>query len=154
MSESHDSPRAVVAATHRAMISGDAAAFARCFADDAVLEFPFSVEAAVPARVEGRASIEKVAAALGERFRRAGTRLRRFENLIVHETTDPEVLVVEFEALGEARGGTPGYRLPDIQVWRVRDGRVRSMRDYLGTQAHPTASAAPEVRSWGGSAWG
>jgi ketosteroid isomerase-like protein len=154
MSESYDSPRAVVAATHRAILAGDVAAFARCFAEDAVLEFPFSVEAAVPTRVEGRESIERVAAALGERFHRAGTRLERFENLVVHETTDPEVLVVEFEALGKSPGGAAGYRLPDIQVWRVRDGQVRSMRDYLGTQPAPPLPLRAELRSWSGSAWG
>ena len=160
MSASPDSPRAVVAATHQALLDGDVAAFARCFAEDAVVEFPFSVEAAVPPRVEGRASIEKVAAALGERFRRDGRRLRRFENLIVHETTDPEVLVVEFEALGEgggeghANGDSGAYRLPDIQVWRVRSGRVQSMRDYLGPEPRAKLPGSFAVRSFSGSAWG
>ncbi|HEX4335252.1 MAG TPA: nuclear transport factor 2 family protein [Polyangiaceae bacterium] len=154
MSESHDSPRAVVAATQRALLAGDFAGFAGFFAEDAVLEFPFSAEPAVPTRVEGRPSIEKVATALGEKFSRAGTRLRRFENLVVHETTDPEVLVVEFEALGESRAGATDYRLPDIQVWRVRGGQVRSMRDYLGTATQPAFVRIPEPRASSGRAWG
>ena len=154
MSASPNSPRAVVAATHRALLEGDAAAFARCFAEDAVLEFPFSMEPAVPPRVEGRESIRRVAAALGERFRREGTRLRRFENLIVHETTDPEVLVVEFEALGESREGSGAFRLPDIQVWRVRGGEVQSMRDYLGPEPRARPAAPLPIRSFSGSAWG
>jgi ketosteroid isomerase-like protein len=153
MSAFPDSPRAVVAATHRALLDGDVAAFAQCFAEDAVVEFPFSVEPAVPPRVEGRESIQKVATALGERFRRDGRRLRRFENLIVHETTDPEVLVVEFEALGEANDDSGAYRLPDIQVWRVRSGQVQSMRDYLGPEPRAKATGAV-VRSFSGSAWG
>jgi ketosteroid isomerase-like protein len=154
MSAFPDSPRAVVAATHRALLDGDFAAFSQCFAEDAVVEFPFSVEAAVPTRVEGRESIEKVAAALGERFRRDGRRLHRFENLIVHETTDPEVLVVEFEALGDAGGDSAAYRLPDIQVWRVRSGRVQSMRDYLGPEPRTKPPGSGVVRSFSGSAWG
>ena len=158
MSASPDSPRAVVAATQRALLDGDVAAFARCFAEDAVVEFPFSVEPAVPPRVEGRESIQKVAAALGERFRRDGRRLRRFENLIVHETTDPEVLVVEFEALGDgeahANGDSGAFRLPDIQVWRVRDGRVQSMRDYLGPEPRAKPPGSGAIRSFSGSAWG
>jgi uncharacterized protein len=154
VSASPNSPRAVVAATHRALLEGDAAAFARCFAEDAVLEFPFSAEPAVPARVEGRASILRVAAVLGDRFRREGTRLRRFENLIVHETTDPAVLVVEFEALGEAREGSGAFRLPDIQVWRVRGGQVRSMRDYLGPEPRAKPPEPMASRSFSGSAWG
>jgi ketosteroid isomerase-like protein len=106
------SPRDVVRETHRAVLAGDADGFARRFAENAVVEFPFSVEATVPPRVEGRDSIRKMATALGKHFERAGSRLRRFENLIVHETTDPEVLVVEFEALGEARANESAYRLP------------------------------------------
>ena len=147
------SPRDVVRETHRAVLAGDADGFARRFAEDAVLEFPFSVDAAVPPRVEGRDSIRKMAAALGKHFERAGTRLRRFENLIVHETTDPEVLVVEFEALGEPRADASAYRLPDVQVWRVRDGEVLSMRDYLRAPA-PQATRPVEIRVLGGSTWG
>ena len=150
MSASPDSPRAVVAATHRAMLDGDLAAFASRFAEDAVLEFPFAADAALPARVEGRKSIRELAATIGDRFRRDGTRVRRFENVIVHETTDPEVLVVEFEALGDGDGGA-GYRLPDIQVFRVKNGMVQSMRDYLGRRVAPRTEPP---RTFGGSAWG
>ena len=146
------SPRDVVRETHRAVLAGDADGFARRFAEDAVLEFPFSSEPSVPPRVEGRDSIRRMAAALGKHFERVGTRLRRFENLIVHETTDPEVLVVEFEALGEARANESVYRLPDVQVWRVRGGEVLSMRDYL--RLLPTPHSPLEMRVLGGSAWG
>lgn len=148
------SPRDVVRETHRAVLAGDADGFARRFAENAVLEFPLSAEGAVPTRVEGRDSIRKMAATLGKHFERAGTRLRRFEHLIVHETTDPEVLVVEFEALGEAQASEGAYRLPDVQIWRVRAGEVLSMRDYLRLPGPPPASPPAEVRVIGGSAWG
>jgi ketosteroid isomerase-like protein len=147
------SPRAVVEATHRAVLDGDADGFALRFAEDAVLEFPFSAESALPARIQGREAIRGAAATLGQRFHRDGRRLRRFEKPVVHETTDPEVLVLEFEAVGEP-GNAASARLPDIQLWRVREGEVLSMRDYLGARS-PAAPVHPvEVRVLGGSTWG
>jgi hypothetical protein len=148
------SPRDVVEATHRAVLDGDADGFARRFAEDAVLEFPFSVEVSLPARIEGRDAIRGAAATLGQRFHREGRRLRRFEKPVVHETTDPELLVLEFEAVGDTDAENAPSRLPDIQLWRVRDGHVLSMRDYLGAKSPVPAPHPTEVRVLGGSAWG
>jgi ketosteroid isomerase-like protein len=113
-----------------------------------VLEFPHSAEAFLPPRLQGRESIRQVVGALWSRFNDDGRSLRSLEYLAVHETKDPEVVVVEFAALGESH-----YRMPDIQVWRVRDGLVLSVRDYLGALARPTSLPAPE-RIPGSSAWG
>jgi ketosteroid isomerase-like protein len=143
----------VILAAQQAILDGDIEAFVQSFAVDAVIEFPHSAEAALPPRLQGRDSIRHVFAALWTRFRDGGRRLRSLEYLAVHETKDPEVVVVEFEALGEARAGKSDYRMPDIQVWRVRDGLVHSVRDYLGALARPVSVPAPE-RVPGGSAWG
>jgi ketosteroid isomerase-like protein len=147
------SPRSVILAAQQALLEGDVEAFISHFATDAVLEFPHSAEASLPSRLQGRESIRQVVAALWSRFHGDGRSLRSVEYLAVHETKDPEVVVVEFEALGEARPGTGDYRLPDIQVWRVRDGLVHSVRDYLGSLARPVSVPAQE-RVPGGSAWG
>jgi hypothetical protein len=114
---------------------------------------PHSAEAALPSRLQGRESIRQVVSALWSRFHGDGRSLRSVEYLAVHETKDAEVVVVEFEALGGVRAGTSDYRMPDIQVWRVRDGLVLSVRDYLGSLARPLTVPAPE-RVPGGSAWG
>lgn len=155
MSESgHLSPRDVILATQRALLDGDIEAVCSYFAPDAVLEFPRSAEAAVPARIQGRESIRQVIAGLRQRLHGDGRRLSGFENLVVHETTNPEVVVVEFEALGEVATGNGDYRMPDIQVWRVRDGQVVSVRDYLGALAAPLAKVAGAERLANSSAWG
>jgi len=167
MSLPPDSPRAVVATTLLALLAGDAAALGRCFAEDAVLEFPLSAEPATPTRIEGRNAICNMAAALAERFRRDGTRLRRLETMTVHETADPEIVVAEFaapseagagapefEAPGEAGMSDPGRPSPDSQVFRVRAGQVHLLRDYLGPGPRSTPLEPRRIRSFSGSAWG
>jgi ketosteroid isomerase-like protein len=153
MSEFSDlSPRSVILAVQRAIVEGDFDALVSHFAPDAVVEFPRAAEAGVPARIQGRESIRQVATGLRSRFADDGQRLSGLENLVVHESTDSEVFVVEFEALGEV--GTGDYRMPDIQVWRVRDGLVVSVRDYLGARALPPVKAPASDRIPGTSAWG
>jgi ketosteroid isomerase-like protein len=77
---------------------------------------------------------------LREHFRPtdAGPRLdRRAANITIHETTDPEVIVAEFEYQGTvAETGEP-FVLPGIFVLRVRDGEIISSRDYFD---HVTAA--------------
>lgn len=58
-------------------------------------------------------------------------RRRRVGNVTVHETTDPEVIVAEFEYQGTDPGTGDGYALPAIFVMRVRDGEIVSSRDYF-----------------------
>ena len=54
---------------------------------------------------------------------------RRVGNVQIHETTDPEVIVAEFEYQGTTDAGEP-YALPAIFVMRVRNGEIVSSRDY------------------------
>ena len=62
---------------------------------------------------------------------------RRVGHVTVHETTDPEVIVAEFEYQGTVPGTGEAYALPAIFVMRVRDGEIVSSRDYFD----PIASA-------------
>lgn len=50
---------------------------------------------------------------------------------MVHETTDPEVIIVEFGLDGEIVSTGETYQLSYIQVVRVRNGRIVWMRDYM-----------------------
>jgi uncharacterized protein len=75
------------------------------------------------ARIEGR---EKVR----EHFARAaafGTDLR-IEDIVIHETTDPEVVICEQTLRGSF--GCEETAMPGIRVMRVRDGLIVSSRDY------------------------
>jgi ketosteroid isomerase-like protein len=59
----------------------------------------------------------------------------RFEptRMLVHQTTDPEVVVVEFSYSGSANGRP--FDLPCIFVVRVRDGEIVESRDYTNQVA-------------------
>jgi ketosteroid isomerase-like protein len=56
---------------------------------------------------------------------------RRAANITIHETTDPEVIVAEFEYQGTVGGTGEPFALPGIFVLRVRDGEIVSSRDYF-----------------------
>lgn len=151
MTESRDpSPREIVAAAHRAMLAGDAEGFAAFFAEDAVLEFPSSLQPALPYRAQGREAIRRVAPSFCRRFLNARTRLPRFDAPDVQETADPDGIILSFGA--RPASSRASGRSPETQVWRVRDGRVLSMHDYLG--APPQERPRLEGRGPLGSAWG
>jgi ketosteroid isomerase-like protein len=94
------------------------------YAEDAVVVHPFSTDPAV-ARLEGRAQLREHfarAAEMGVDF--------RAEDVVVHETTDPEVVVGEFTYQGTLGG--QDVSMPAIFVLRVRDGLIVESRDYTG----------------------
>ncbi len=67
-----------------------------------------------------------------------GPRLRRRPaNITIHETTDPEVIVAEFEYQGTVADTGEPFALPGIFVLRVRDGEIVESRDYFD---HVTAA--------------
>lgn len=78
---------------------------------------------------------------LREHFRPTGDgpRLdRRAANVTIHETTDPEVIIAEFEYRGTVVDTGEHFAQPAIFVLRVRDGEIVSSRDYFD---HITAAA-------------
>jgi ketosteroid isomerase-like protein len=53
----------------------------------------------------------------------------RTADVVVHETTDPEVIVAEFRYLGSVAGRS--FQVPCVFVMRVRDGQIVESRDYI-----------------------
>lgn len=62
---------------------------------------------------------------------------RRAANITIHETTDPEVIIAEFEYQGTVADTGEPFALPGIFVLRVRNGEIVSSRDYFD---HVTAA--------------
>jgi uncharacterized protein len=56
---------------------------------------------------------------------------RRAANITIHQTTDPEVIVAEFEYQGTVADTGEPFALPGIFVLRVRNGEIVSSRDYF-----------------------
>lgn len=64
--------------------------------------------------------------------RGAGPRPRRtVADIRIHQTTDPEVVVAEFEYRGTVPETGEPYAQPGIFVLRVRDGEIVESRDYF-----------------------
>lgn len=101
------------------------------WAEDVVVEVPFAPPGG-PRRFEGREEFRAHAtagrAALPVRF-------EEVRNVVVHDTTDPEVIVVEYELAGTVL--TTGRRAaaPFIAVLRARNGQVVHWREYQDTLA-------------------
>ena len=126
------SPRDVFERARRCVLARDANGFADLFAPDAVVEYPFGARAVgLPPYLEGREQIRGHLTAAMRRSRAAGGRMIAYDAVVVHETTDPEVIIVEFDLMGELSATGQTYQLPYVQVFRIRDGAIVTMRDYF-----------------------
>jgi ketosteroid isomerase-like protein len=53
------------------------------------------------------------------------------DNIRIHETQDPEVIVAEFDYAGTVIATGEPFRVPCVFVLRVRDGLIVESRDYI-----------------------
>lgn len=114
------------------MLAFDMRGQADLFADDGVSEAPFA-PAGVANRFEGREAIRTMLLRAGERAREMGIRPQGWSYVQVHETTDPEVVIVEFVGrIQEPSGAT--REVPYVEVYRVHNGEIALFRDYYTPQ--------------------
>lgn len=118
------SPREVFLELVRGVSDGRWDELPELYAEQTHVEHPFAPFDSEPLRTR---------AELREHFS-AGKRLPPLRqepaDITVHETTDPEVIVAEFEYRGTTAGGEP-FRVPCVFVLRVRDGQIVASRDYI-----------------------
>jgi uncharacterized protein len=119
------SPREVAEQVRR-MVAGENVSFADLFAADGVITYPFAPPG-MPRELRGREAIRGFfAAARGrEMLTIEGT------DAIVHETSDPEVVITEITHHGWSRAAAKPYRFTALGVIRVRDGRIVHYDDYM-----------------------
>jgi len=135
----HQSPRDVFLKSLKLQFE-NVAAQADLFAENGVMEFPFTPKGNF--RLEGREKIRQFLTLSG--FSSEGLRLDEHKNVVVRETQDPEVIVVEYSA--EVTNVPTGkkYSLPCIKIIQVRDGQMMLYRDYanpiLAAQATNTVT--------------
>jgi ketosteroid isomerase-like protein len=116
-------PSIIVDRLLRDITSGEWDRLPSLYAPNAVVELPFA--GAGGTRLTGREEI----AAHFERARHAPFALR-LTQLMIHETTDPEVVVAEYMYDATSTTNERSTRLANIQVVRVRGGLIVSSRDY------------------------
>jgi ketosteroid isomerase-like protein len=124
-----DTPRDIAELMRQRLFQADMAGFADLFAADAVFEYPFE-HPAWPPVIHGLVETRRYLTSLIE--------ITAFDT-VVHETADPEVLVLEQEAAGITKAtGRPFRFASGIGVLTVRDGEAVRYRDYT----NPLGSAA------------
>jgi ketosteroid isomerase-like protein len=96
-------------------------------ADDVVLEWPFGAR-----RIEGVAAF---AAMAGPARAALPFQIDEVEIDTVHETADPEVIVVEYRLGGTMTATGERRQTPLIAVIRATDGRITHWREYQDTLA-------------------
>jgi ketosteroid isomerase-like protein len=127
-------PREVLESWRAAAISQSVEDYARLYAADGVHEFPFTAPG-VPSRLEGR---DAIAAWAAEAWRTGGFEYDRYRTIAIHDTGDPNTIIVEQDALGRS-AATGEFALPNIIVLTVRDGQIVRLRDYVDVLAAMTA---------------
>ncbi|WP_328607206.1 nuclear transport factor 2 family protein [Amycolatopsis sp. NBC_00345] len=93
------------------------------YAEDTVVEHPTAVPR--PGRLEGRQALhDRFTGGLGATLRLKG------HDVVVHETTDPEVIVAEYRNTVESLKTGRSTETANILVIRARDGLLVHTRDY------------------------
>ncbi|MCO5969930.1 nuclear transport factor 2 family protein [Actinoallomurus soli] len=117
-------PRAVFERLSRGIAEGRWNDLADLYAEDAVAHQPFAPAGQdAPRRLEGREVIRARFAGAARMGLRFGVR-----NVVVHQTTDPEMVIAEFDY--DIPAGDEVLTAANIQVLRVRDGLIVETRDY------------------------
>jgi uncharacterized protein len=79
----------------------------------------------VPTRLDGREAIRRYFAAVA----RMPLELRA-RNMTVHQTSDPEVVIAEWDYDGLITTTGRSFQVSNIQVSTVRNGQIVASRDY------------------------
>ena len=118
--------REVVEQVMRASREQDTERFVSLFAPDGYVEWPYR-PAGLPGRVQGRRQLREFLTGQANGL----VRFDEYRNRVIHESTDPEVVIVEYEAHGTVIPTGAPLHQTIIAVLRIRDGLVVSYRDYL-----------------------
>lgn len=130
-------------------IDPSAANFIEMMAEDFIMEFPYA-RPGMQRRIEGRTAVVAYLMTVA-----GSVSVDTMDNVVVHQTADPEVVIVEFEAHGRALKVDEPYVQRYISVIRARGGKMIHFKDYWdplqGLKAQ-VGSAAVEAFVLGGGA--
>lgn len=116
-----------------AVLAHDMAAFAREWAPDGTMDFPFAPPGGV-SHLEGRDAV----AAYLDGYTDA-VLPRRVVLDLRHDTADPDTLVVEFAVTGDVAASGEPYEMRYVAVVSVGDEGITSYRDYWNPLAFPSS---------------
>ncbi|MEW2051441.1 nuclear transport factor 2 family protein [Streptomyces sp. NPDC005476] len=108
----------------RLLLDKDIPAWVALWAEDGLLEFPFAPDG-WPRRLEGK---ENIAAYMRQYPDHID--LHDFPDLRIHQTTDPQTIVVEMRGVGRLVESDAPFDMTYIAVVTVQEGHITSYRDY------------------------
>ncbi|UFR00063.1 nuclear transport factor 2 family protein [Streptomyces sp. Go40/10] len=138
----HSSPADLYRRSLQLLLDKDIPGWIGLWAADGVMEFPFAPPG-WPQRLEGRDAIAGYMRDYPDHID-----LHGFPDVRVHQTTDPETIVVEMRGVGRVVESGAPFDMTYIAVVCVRDGRFASYRDYW----NPLAVQAPGLHFAGSDA--
>ncbi|MEU8818676.1 nuclear transport factor 2 family protein [Actinoplanes sp. NPDC048796] len=100
-------------------------------ADDVVVETPFAAPGR-PTRIEGKRRVLDFTEQGQAHF---PVRFDDCRHITVHQTADPDVIIVEYELAGTHTTTGASAAAPFIAVLRTRDGQLAHWREYQHTLA-------------------
>ncbi|MFB7500728.1 nuclear transport factor 2 family protein [Streptomyces sp. NPDC056161] len=125
MSESTPSTREVVERFLAAALDPTGETLADLYGDPVVIEMPFAPPG-FPSRTE------TTNAELRARFS-GGAATRTYDKIdgvVIHETTDPEVAIVEYSVHGKRASDGEGFVLSYVNIMTIRDGKIVHSKDH------------------------
>ncbi len=125
MTDAFPRARAVLETAMRLFRTKDLNGFADLFAADGIHELPFAPPG-VPATIQGRERIRAYLTAITA----TPIEFHEFADLTIHQTTDPDVVLAEYRAVGEIVSSGELFSNRYIQVLRTRGGEIALWRDY------------------------
>ncbi|MET8004973.1 nuclear transport factor 2 family protein [Nonomuraea glycinis] len=123
----------IVTAYHDAMSRKSPDALADLYAEDGLHEFPFG---GLPP-YQGR---ERIRDGYRASWGTSPAEVQEIRNVLIHHSTDPEVLVVEQETV--VKVGDRSITVPGLLILRIRDGLIVHTRDYMDATALAGVRAA------------
>ena len=129
----------VLARRRHLILNGDADGFADLFAPDGVIESYFAGPPGTPVRVAGREAIREYS----RRVTASPLRLEDFEVAELHQTQDPEVVVVEMRTKGTITTTGRHFAVTSVQIIRIRKGQIVHSRDFADPRILDEALGVP-----------
>jgi uncharacterized protein len=120
------SPTQVLEHRRQLLLDHDTDGFVSLFAADGVIELPFAADG-LPAKLSGQQAIRE----FSQRAEAAPMRIDDLQEVAVHQTGDPEVVIVELDATVTLTSTGKRAVTRSIQVFRIRDGKIVLFRDYF-----------------------
>lgn len=113
----------------RLLLDKNIPAWVALWAEDGLMEFAFASDG-WPRRLEGKKAI-----ATYMRHYPDHIDLHDFPDLRIHQTTDPQTIVVEMRGAGRPVESDAPFDMTSIAVVTIRDGHITSYRDYCNPLA-------------------